>query len=275
VTVGSWPWLRRHGLAGAAVVLAGVARLIGLAAGRAANTERKRPESAPVGLSSEQQSKTGQDAPGADVEALKRAREEADRKATQAAAENTRLTAATADLQTRLDKLAAEQPARKEELTAAARENTRLTAAAADLQKRLDKLEGEHAAREKDLRAAKSENAQLKADLNKAQTNRAALIRDFLRDVINVGAERYNPPFNDYLGCYLLYRSSLVIVRPHLHLYPELQQAIDRTFAEVDRRQEVRWWQMPKDVMPVYEKAFALRKTIDLIRKTLQEKPNP
>ena len=80
-----------------------------------------------------------------------------------------------------------------------------------------------------------------------------------LRDVINRGADLYNPPNGDWNGCYRLYEGALMSVRPLLN--PDLQKTIDgglaaaRTSPSLDRR------------------AFELRAVIDRVRDAVN--PNP
>jgi len=84
-----------------------------------------------------------------------------------------------------------------------------------------------------------------------------------LRDVINHGADLYNPPNGDWNGCYRLYEGALMAVRPLLSHRPELQKAIDagvataRTSPSLDRR------------------AFDLRAVIDRIRDDVNPNPKP
>lgn len=79
-------------------------------------------------------------------------------------------------------------------------------------------------------------------------------VSTLLRDVINTGADLYNPPIGDRAGCYRLYQGSLMTLRPLLDHRPELQRAIDDAQAAAQRETSVG------------ERAFILRKVIDRIR---------
>jgi hemoglobin len=79
-------------------------------------------------------------------------------------------------------------------------------------------------------------------------------IYNLLRDVINTGADLYNPPANDRAGCYRLYHGALLAVRPLLDHRPTLQQAIDAGLADAQRRTSPG------------ERAFTLRAVIDKVR---------
>ncbi|HXG09041.1 MAG TPA: carboxypeptidase regulatory-like domain-containing protein [Gemmataceae bacterium] len=75
-----------------------------------------------------------------------------------------------------------------------------------------------------------------------------------LRDVINRGADLYNPPTSDRAGCYRLYQGALMAVRPLLDHRPQLQQAIDQGLARAE------------GLSSPGERAFALREVLDRIR---------
>lgn len=75
-----------------------------------------------------------------------------------------------------------------------------------------------------------------------------------LKEVINTGADIYNPPVNDRAGCYRFYQGALMTVRPLLDHRPTLQQAIDAGLAEAQKRASPG------------ERAFVLRAVIDKIR---------
>jgi hemoglobin len=75
-----------------------------------------------------------------------------------------------------------------------------------------------------------------------------------LRDVINTGADLYNPPAGDRAACYRLYQGALLTARPLLDHRPELQKAIDAGLAEAARE--------PTPGL----RAYALRRVLDQIR---------
>src|SRR5260370_22003483 len=52
-------------------------------------------------------------------------------------------------------------------------------------------------------------------------------VYNVLKDVINRGADIYNPPTSDWNGCYRFYEGALTVLKPLLHHRPELQKAID------------------------------------------------
>ena len=89
-----------------------------------------------------------------------------------------------------------------------------------------------------------------------AQDNKAVdkQIYETLRDVINRGADIYNPPSSDWNGCYRLYEGALVALRPALAHRPELQKAIDTGLVTAGRNANVQ------------RRAFDLREVIDRIR---------
>src|SRR5262249_45275938 len=84
------------------------------------------------------------------------------------------------------------------------------------------------------------------------------LLYNTLRDVINTGADLYNPPVNDRAGCYHLYHGALLSVRPLLSHHPELQKTIDAGLAKAER-----------ETTPGL-KAYALRAVLDEIRATVK-----
>src|SRR5262245_16911291 len=53
-----------------------------------------------------------------------------------------------------------------------------------------------------------------------------ALVYATLRDIINKGADLYNPPNSDYAGCWRLYEGALTATRPYLAHRPDLQTKI-------------------------------------------------
>jgi hemoglobin len=76
-------------------------------------------------------------------------------------------------------------------------------------------------------------------------------LRDSLKDVANTGAELFNK-FGDHAGCYRLYQGALLAIKPFVA--PAVQVDIDTAVAEAEK--------LPR----LSDRAFALRKTIDLIR---------
>lgn len=85
-------------------------------------------------------------------------------------------------------------------------------------------------------------------------------IYEVLRDVINTGADLYNPPANDRAACYRLYHGALLSVKPLLDHRAKLQEAIDAGITKAEGETSAG------------AKAFALRKVIDQIRAEV--KPN-
>ncbi len=81
-----------------------------------------------------------------------------------------------------------------------------------------------------------------------------------LRDIINQGADLYNPPSNDFAGCYRLYEGTLKATKLVLAHRPNLQKAIDDGLATARTAK-------------LEDKAFVLRNVIDQIRK--ETNPNP
>lgn len=79
-------------------------------------------------------------------------------------------------------------------------------------------------------------------------------VYNVLRDIINTGADLYNPPLNDRAGCYRLYQGALLTVRPLLDHHPELQKAIDAGLTEAAQAESPG------------ARAFALRRVLDRIR---------
>jgi len=82
-----------------------------------------------------------------------------------------------------------------------------------------------------------------------------------LRDVINQGADLYNPPRNDQNGCYRLFQGALLALKPQLAHRPELQKAIEAGLRDAEGKRS------PS------ERAFTLRKVIDDVRGKVN--PNP
>jgi hemoglobin len=84
-----------------------------------------------------------------------------------------------------------------------------------------------------------------------------------LADVINEGADLYNPPpagAGDQAGCYRLYEGALMALKPTVAHRPEWQKAIDDGLSEARKS------------LSVGERAFALRKVIDRIRNDINPK---
>jgi hemoglobin len=79
-------------------------------------------------------------------------------------------------------------------------------------------------------------------------------INRVLRDVINTGADLFNPPVGDHAGCYRLYQGALMTVKPILDHRPDLQKAITTGLADAQRERSIS------------ERAFILRRVIDRIR---------
>jgi hemoglobin len=84
-----------------------------------------------------------------------------------------------------------------------------------------------------------------------------AIIFQTLKDVINKGADLYNPPTSDYAGCWRLYEGALITVRPFLASRPELQDNITKGLAAAYNEPYVA------------NRAFVLRKVIDDVRTAL------
>jgi hypothetical protein len=85
-------------------------------------------------------------------------------------------------------------------------------------------------------------------------------LSDALRTVINKGADLYNVPIRDQNGCYRLFQGALMTARVQLDSYPALQKEIDMALAEAERQGSDG------------QRAFTLRRTLDLIRSTLGQK---
>jgi hemoglobin len=84
-----------------------------------------------------------------------------------------------------------------------------------------------------------------------------AAIRAALRDVINKGADLFNPPNRDHAGCARLYQGALMAVRPLLKGHASLQKAVDQGLAEAET------------IPAPADRAFALRKVLDQVRAGL------
>jgi len=82
-------------------------------------------------------------------------------------------------------------------------------------------------------------------------------IYTLLKDVINKGADLYTKE-GDRAGCYRLYEGSLMTLRPLLAHHPDLQKAIDASFAKAEQEKLVG------------NRAFALREALDKMRTELK-----
>jgi truncated hemoglobin YjbI len=85
-------------------------------------------------------------------------------------------------------------------------------------------------------------------------------IRAALKDVINRGADLFNPPRNDHDACARLYQGALMAVRPMLRGRGDLDKAITQVLIEADR------------IPAPDDRAFKLRAVLDRIRKELAPK---
>ena len=79
-----------------------------------------------------------------------------------------------------------------------------------------------------------------------------------LREVINKGADLYNPPNSDYAGCWRFYEGALISVRPFLAHRPALQEKITKGLTDAYNESSIG------------ARAFVLRKVIDEIRTTVK-----
>jgi hypothetical protein len=86
-------------------------------------------------------------------------------------------------------------------------------------------------------------------------------LADALKEVINRGADLYNPPTSDHNGCYRLFQGALMVSRIHFDGQPELQKEIDTALAEAERQGSFS------------QRAFILRRALDRTRATLTAKP--
>jgi hemoglobin len=84
-----------------------------------------------------------------------------------------------------------------------------------------------------------------------------ALVYTTLREVINKGADLYNPPSSDYSGCWRLYEGALITVKPFLSHRPALQENITKGLTAAYNESSIG------------ARAFVLRKVIDDIRTTV------
>jgi hemoglobin len=78
-----------------------------------------------------------------------------------------------------------------------------------------------------------------------------------LRDVINRGADLFNPPNYDHAGCAGLYEGALIAIRPLLKKQPKLQQAVDQGLASA------------RAIPNPTDRAFALRRVLDQLRSAV------
>jgi hemoglobin len=79
-----------------------------------------------------------------------------------------------------------------------------------------------------------------------------------LRDVINKGADLYNPPNSDYAGCWRFYEGALIGIRPFLAQRPALQEKITKGLTDAYNESSIG------------NRAFVLRKVIDEIRSAVK-----
>lgn len=84
-----------------------------------------------------------------------------------------------------------------------------------------------------------------------------------LRDIINKGADLYNPPNSDYSGCWRLYEGALLATRPLLDHRPGLQADISAALAAAER------------TPTMDRRAFVLREIIDKLRTETNPTPKP
>jgi hemoglobin len=84
------------------------------------------------------------------------------------------------------------------------------------------------------------------------------IVFDTLREVINKGADLYNPPSSDHAGCWRFYEGALMSVKPFLSHRPALQAAISKGLTEAYNESSIA------------ARAFVLRKVIDDIRAAIK-----
>ncbi len=99
-----------------------------------------------------------------------------------------------------------------------------------------------------------------RADDRAGTTDRAAdaAIHQSLKEVINRGADLYNPPNSDYAGCWRLYEGALIGVRPFLSHRPALQDEITKGLAAAQNEPSVA------------ARPFILRKVMDEVRTAVK-----
>jgi hypothetical protein len=84
------------------------------------------------------------------------------------------------------------------------------------------------------------------------------IVFDTLREVINKGADLYNPPSSDHAGCWRFYEGALISVKPFLSHRPAQQAAITKGLSDAYNESSIA------------ARAFVLRKVIDDIRTALK-----
>lgn len=84
------------------------------------------------------------------------------------------------------------------------------------------------------------------------------IVFDTLREVINKGADLYNPPASDHAGCWRFYEGALITVRPFLSHRPALQASITKGLTDAYNESSIA------------ARAFVLRKVIDDIRTAVK-----
>jgi hemoglobin len=84
-----------------------------------------------------------------------------------------------------------------------------------------------------------------------------AIVFSTLRDVINKGADLYNPPNSDHAGCWRFYEGALISIRPFLGHRPELQEKITKGLTDAYNESSLG------------NRAFVLRRVIDDVRSTV------
>jgi hemoglobin len=92
-----------------------------------------------------------------------------------------------------------------------------------------------------------------------APTDKAvdAIVFSTLRDVINKGADLYNPPNSDHAGCWRFYEGALISVRPFLGHRPDVQEKITKGLTDAYNESSLG------------NRAFVLRRVIDDVRSTV------
>jgi hemoglobin len=85
-----------------------------------------------------------------------------------------------------------------------------------------------------------------------------AIVFSTLREVINRGADLYNPPNSDYAGCWHFYEGALISIRPFLAQRPALQEKITKGLTDAYNESAIN------------ARAFVLRKVIDEIRTAVK-----
>jgi hypothetical protein len=85
----------------------------------------------------------------------------------------------------------------------------------------------------------------------KGEKHDGTLLRDSLKEVINVGADLFNK-YGDHAGCYRIYQGALISIKPFLP--PETQKEIETSLVEAEKQARFS------------DRAKELRKTLDNIR---------